>query len=354
MQVQAKKEQRILYVDLLRIFSIYLMMLLHISSGFTNPAVGSPIWHTGNIYCSSVRCCVPLFLMISGIFFLNPNKNYTFQHLLHNNIKRLTTAFLFWSVLYALYACYMNPNHQSRVVLKQLIQQTFVGHYHMWFLFTLITIYFCVPLLRVFSKEDHILRYALMVSFVCSFLLPDLALCTSRFTTLLQDNVENMHYSLLGGYAFYFLFGYKLYKQPVNKKQEVIAYILGLLGVLATIFLTYFYSKETGNTNQTWYGYIHCNVLFPAVAVFIFFQKRVSKWKIKAGMEKCILLLSSCSFGMYLFHDFLNAYFVQIGGLNWTQQIWLVIPAVTTLIFVVSFIVSFLLSKLPILHKYIL
>lgn len=61
---------RVLYLDLLRIFCIFSMMLLHVCAiPWYSVPVSSFAWQVLNVYDSSVRFCVPVFVMISGVFF---------------------------------------------------------------------------------------------------------------------------------------------------------------------------------------------------------------------------------------------------------------------------------------------
>ncbi|MEG2929604.1 MAG: acyltransferase family protein, partial [Oscillospiraceae bacterium] len=97
MDINISKE-RIVYLDLLRIFSIFCMILLHVSaSKWYTTSVNSFEWQVLNIYDILVRFCVPVFVMISGAFFLDANREYTIKKLFSKNILRIIVAFIFWS-----------------------------------------------------------------------------------------------------------------------------------------------------------------------------------------------------------------------------------------------------------------
>ena len=68
-----EKKERIIQFDLLRVVAIFAMMMLHVAaSQFDSVAVGSSEWFWFNFYDSIVRFCVPVLVMISGIFFQDP------------------------------------------------------------------------------------------------------------------------------------------------------------------------------------------------------------------------------------------------------------------------------------------
>ena len=73
-----EKKERIIQFDLLRVVAIFAMMMLHVAaSQFDSVAVGSSEWFWFNFYDSIVRFCVPVLVMISGIFFLDPKRTYS-------------------------------------------------------------------------------------------------------------------------------------------------------------------------------------------------------------------------------------------------------------------------------------
>ena len=75
MKEKIETKKRLIQFDLLRILAIFFMMLLHIAgSNWDWTAVDSFEWNTFNVYDSIARCCVPIFVMISGMFFLNDDR----------------------------------------------------------------------------------------------------------------------------------------------------------------------------------------------------------------------------------------------------------------------------------------
>lgn len=132
---------RIISLDALRVFSIFMMMLLHTTAlNWTLLSVNSVEWQVLNIYDSIARFCVPVFLMISGVFFLDNDRNYTLEKLFSKNILRIVTAFIFWSTLYTI----LNIMSSETLSIKEIITEFINGHYHMWFLFTLVGLYLVV------------------------------------------------------------------------------------------------------------------------------------------------------------------------------------------------------------------
>ena len=81
------KQERVMYVDLLRVISMISVIILHVSSCmYAILDIESINWFVANIFDSLVRFGVPVFVMISGVFFLNQNKEYGFEKLYNKNI----------------------------------------------------------------------------------------------------------------------------------------------------------------------------------------------------------------------------------------------------------------------------
>ena len=95
---------RILYPDILRILAVFAVMMLHVSAtGFYSNPVQSFTWQVVNFvnfYECMVRWAVPVFVMVSGMFLLNPQKEITLSKLYRKNIFRIVMALITWGLFY--------------------------------------------------------------------------------------------------------------------------------------------------------------------------------------------------------------------------------------------------------------
>ena len=134
MKEKIETKKRLIQFDLLRILAIFFMMLLHIAgSNWDWTAVDSFEWNTFNVYDSIARCCVPIFVMISGMFFLNDDRIEPIGYIYKKRILRLVTAYLFWSTLYSLYVNLILQNDSGVEIKKQIAIDIVNGRYHLWF-----------------------------------------------------------------------------------------------------------------------------------------------------------------------------------------------------------------------------
>lgn len=67
---------RLAYADLLRVTAMLAVIVLHLAgSQLGNVPVGSVEFHVLNAYGGLTHWCVPVFVMLSGMFLLDPKHN---------------------------------------------------------------------------------------------------------------------------------------------------------------------------------------------------------------------------------------------------------------------------------------
>ena len=96
--------KRIVYADLLRIIATFAVIVLHVSaSKWYDTPVKDFNWQIYNLYDSLVRWSVPIFVMLSGMFFLNPEKFIPTSNIIKKYIFRILLAIIVWGLFYQAY-----------------------------------------------------------------------------------------------------------------------------------------------------------------------------------------------------------------------------------------------------------
>jgi len=306
-------------------------------------------WQCLNFYDGCVRWCVPVFVMISGALFLRAD--IKIKKLYSKNILRIVTAFLFWSFLYAL-ASYHFKGKDIEDCVTEFVQ----GHYHMWFLFMIVGLYIISPLLRPIVKSENIMEYFLFLSFLFTMVLPSLAFCLSYLDSdkveLYSSLLDRANIHMILGYCSYFVLGYYLHRKELSKRWRIVIYLLGILGFVTTVGLTYLYTQNEGQAQDYFYSFFSVNVAMEAMGVFVFFKYHVGRKRY--WFAKFITVLSVCSFGAYLVHTMIIERMYELVGINAVSFN----PAVSVLVigsivFVISFVIAFLLKNIPFVRDYI-
>lgn len=340
-------KNRVMYVDLLRITAAFSVVLLHVAAGnWGNAALGTYEWNVFNFYDSMVRFGVPIFVMISGMFLLNPDKNVSYKDIYSKYILRIVIAFVSWSLLYAAYTnISSNDTFNRQVFIKSFI----FGHYHLWYLYMIVGLYIITPFLRKITADKKATEYFLLLSVIFTSVLP---LTIKMFNlTGLDLFIKKFDLYFTSGYVGYYIGGYYLSRYEFNKSKRNIIYISGILGLVCTYVFTDILSLQTGKADSTFYSYFSPNVMAVSIAVFLFFKYEISKIKFNQNTAKFINILSNCSFRIYLVHDFFNMFILKAGINTLNHNPALSVPFVSITVFTVSLITSFIIGRTPLLKR---
>ena len=338
----------------MRILAVFCVVILHVSAaGFHRYPVSMPEWQAFNIVDGAVRFCVPLLVMISGTLFLNPDKEIRIKTLYQKYILRIVIAFFFWSAFYAIYALEpykgIAPSSSDWFLTRLL-----TGEFHLWFLFMIAGLYIIVPFLRKITAYKKLTEYFLLLALIFTMIIPALLLIKIPKYEVFTGNLENMNFFFVLGFTVYFVAGYYFSVYPVKKTARLVIYILGIVSVILTIILTGYLSGNNGVPTEALHGFLLPNIAVFTLAVFLFLKSVFENKEFKESAVRTILLISKCSFGIYLVHAFFMILFFTY--IDFYQELYnpiILIPVISVAIYACSFVVSFLLNKIPVLNRYI-
>lgn len=354
---------RTIYFDYLRIFATMAVIMLHTAAGYFSAVdVNGYDWFVFNFYDSIVRWAVPVFVMISGALFLS-KKEVPIKTIYSKYVLRMVTAFIAWSFIYYIGIESPKENLVGLFLPGKLDRLIAIvsSHYHLWFIPMIAGLYMCLPVIRKIAEDETVSNYFLLLSLVFWFSLPWLRVVAFDFgggrlnyflDALYSDlNDMNSSVSLVCGFVFYFILGYKLSRYPFKSRQRIAIYVCGLLGFAFTVIADWAVALKTQAPTINYYGEGCVNVLLEAMAVFVLFKHL--PFPQSPRHEKVMATLSKWSFGAYLVHVLvINALdHWGINALRWNSAI--ATPFVVFLTFVISFGISGVLNSIPIVKKYI-
>lgn len=346
-----EKSNRIFYLEVLRVIACLSVIMIHASMGYAISNTGSFNFLVGNIFDGAARIGVPLFVMISGALMLDKNYKFSNKKMI-SHIKKMIIFLLFWSVVYYVrYSLIGALKRGEAIDIRSSIEIILEGHFHLWFVYMIIGLYLIVPLLRAWVKDENkkIVEYYIILATVFVFLVPQLVELYGRTLgspDFLKRIVENdLKLSYVGGYTMYFILGWYLHNYDIKNKKMI--YILGVVGLFISTFGTYIGSQKTGWI-YLMYGDLYTNVLFQGVAVFVFIKE---KYKNITSNNIIVSSISKCSLGIYAMHILfitdIYKYFIDINASSAIKSI----PIVFVTTFILSYTISFIMNKLPLLKK---
>lgn len=345
-----KKSQRDYNMDLLRIFASFLVILIHVCAhNFYNTPINSIEWLSYDMYDSMARSAVPIFLMISGVFFLNEKTQVNLKKLYTKKIFKLVVVFIIWSFIYAVF-CTFTKRIDSSIFLSSFI----TGHFHLWFIPAIIGIYIISPFIYRFIKnsDEKIFKYFLII-FISSSLLKTISylqfLPYYEYITLF---LKLFPIDIICNYYSYFILGYFLYNYNVSKKFTKSIYILSIISIFLCFLGCYILSRYLGYNNADFMKEFSIFSVIESIGIFLFFKNYNFAGKEVFG--KRITDISNCTLGIYVIHMLImyllfDYNLIQIRSFNTILSV----PIISILIFVISLVIVYLFKKIKWIGKWI-
>ncbi len=330
-------------MDLLRILATLAVISIHIdpnSVSWTDTLIR-------NVEFSAVTWCVPIFVMISGRFFLDSNKELPISIYFKKYIRRIMTAFFFWSAVYQI--MYIKLGAYEGLNWKGILSEFLIGPYHMWFLWMICGLYLATPILRKIAEDKKISGYFVILFCTFSFLV-SYGEKLPMIGGIIEIIMGDMQLQLVIGFTGYYVMGYLIHQINFSSRQEKYIYIVGMLSLVFSCVASNLLAIKHNEVIEYFAGYQKINVIFTSAALFTFFDKRVSRVTFSPQAEKRIFLLSELSFGTYLVHAIFNEIFGYLGITNHLCAS-LSVPVFTLIIFAISVCVTVLIRKIPYIGK---
>ncbi len=345
-------EGRLAYADLLRVLATFAAVVLYISTGWLGQTeAGSSSWTVLVTYEALTRWCVPMFAMLSGAFLLDPKKAVRLRDVFLKYILRILAALVVWGALYALADCGYSDGRLTWEGIKSALNHVLWAdtHHHLWFLYILLGLYLVTPLLRAFvrgaSRGD--LRWFLLLAFLFGSLLPLLREFFPSRMALPLAWLDRLDIHLVLGYVGYYAAGYYLKNYTLGRLAEFAIYILGILGGVATVWGTYALAAPAALLD-----YCAPNIALMAVAIFVLFRYVLGVSDERSRRQR-LSGAARISFGIFLVHDFFIMLLRAFGISTLSFAPILSVPALSAAVFLCSFAVAWLISKIPLLGRYL-
>ena len=345
---------RVAYADLLRVFATIAVIVLHLCA---NPVMGlsvsSQAWQIFNIYDGLVRWCVPVFVMLSGMFMLDPKRPLPLVKLLFHNALRILISLVFWIWVYAVVD---SGNYSPAGLWNAFLHAIGFGdyHFHLWCLFMILGLYLVTPILRAFcrgaSRSDF--HYFFLIAFLFASLLPTAFTLWPNATNLVHIWYDRLSVRLVLGYVGYYVAGYYLKEYTISRLAEAVIYVLGVLGAVATVWGTSLLSRQAGGFVQILYDYTSPNVCAFAVAIVVLFRYVLGVSEERSRRQR-LSGVAKISFGIYLVHELFIILLKNFGITALSFAPVASVPALTAVVFLCSFAVAWLISKIPFVGHYL-
>jgi len=324
-------KNRIFYLDIIRILACVMIVTMH--APIPNTGLTSYVLSTDSLLTAPA---IGLFVMVSGALLLPVNMPT--KHFLKRRMGKIVFPTLFWSFFYmSVYWQKYDLNLDN--VWYPILSIPFSSQFGvvLWFMYMLAGLYLLAPIISPWLKqvgkrelEFYLILWAITL---CYPYIRD-------FVGVNEGHTGILYY--FGGYVGYFLLGY--YLRTYAKSWEVWKCLMLLLFPISVAVVLKTQQISIQFYDSFWY--LSIMVVMMSVAWFLLIKRIDVKYTDASKLHCLIVLASNCSFGIYLVHIFVMRSLIW----NW---IWLYdlgaiqILVVTLLSFIVSFVVTWLISYLP-------
>ncbi len=347
-------DRRIVVYDVLRVIAICAVVMIHTAGTYVSVAASHTTWEflCGNFLDSLARIGVPVFIMLSGALMLDEQREMPFSKVMRH-VR--TTAFLLviWSLIYAVLFYIAAPLLTHHPIRWEKFVSNFVfGHYHMWFLYMLIGLYLLIPVLRLFVKKTNAktVLYLIVLSVAFQFLpygLNAVIAAASGTDVHLMRFVDQFELGFAGGGVGYFLLGWYVTHVEIKKSHRIGIYVVGILGFLTMWLGVQFLATDSNGLTNKLYSFYGISVMSYGLAFFVLVYYALRE-KTAARFPTLVTTLSRLSFGVYIVHALILTavqHFVTV------DRGFLEIVAEWALTIVLSYVIVFVMSKIPLLQK---
>lgn len=335
-------------LDILRICALLMVILVHVCGIQMKTLPSTDMdWQIMAFLRAIVTWEVPVYIMISGRFFLDPERNITFKKV-GKSILRLTLAFVLWDVVYQIN--YVATGAYADLNWKGILSQAMIGPYHFWYLWMLICMYAITPFLRKIAEDKKLMEYFIIIYLVFQFLTGyglDLPLIGSTIREVLTKT--HFHFTL--GYSGYYILGYYLYKYQLSDRVEKVLYAVGTVLLLTAAFANTSRSISAGFEDVWYTQYQLPNIIIEAMAVYTFAVKRLSRIRFSDKTIRWVTKLSEYSFGVYLIHALVIEFYARVGLTPTLIHPLIMVPVFTVLVYGTSHLAVLILRKVPYIGK---
>ena len=287
---------RLFYLDLLRIWAITAVLLLHaITPILTNAAFyGSRSWYVGVLLNEFARTGVPLFLMISGSLLLSDARSADIPCFYRKRLPRLLLPLLSWHTIYYFYHVLTGASDAS--VYSYFSQLFGSGSaYHMWFIYSLLGMYLITPFLKRIADGCSMKQMGLLLLLLLfPGTLRPLWNMTTGFYIFLFD-------PLMECYFGYFLAGYLLSKLRITPLLRAVYLTAGIGGFLLGFIGNLRASSMEAVTYPFNGGYMLNHYLL-AGALFLLVRDLTERHAASEKLSRHAAYLSDITFAIYWVH----------------------------------------------------
>ncbi|USS85851.1 acyltransferase [Fructilactobacillus cliffordii] len=288
-------KKRIIYIDLINIFAIFAVLMLH-SSQYINK---SGMVMKNNIIQAIFIPAVYLFIMNSGATLLNYRAKYSTKTFLIKRIKRVGIPLVIWSIIYYLYdtkfTAFPGPIPHPNPGIKDFIYSFLNNNINniFWFFYAIILLYLLTPVLAVLAeKNKDLLFYLVGLNFIGNYVY--LYYTHALNLPIFGGSVGLQINPIASEFVGFFIMGYLIKSNYFSAKAQKIMIYLGILSLFISLLLCLLKLDNFALGGVLLFSY--------SIALYLLIKKGSEATDFFHRHEKFFAGTASTSLGIYILH----------------------------------------------------
>lgn len=304
------------YMRIIATFFIIILHSLFASSIYFKDDMTASNVRFEQVFQNLLMWCVPVFLMITGVLLLDPDRGIPLKKLFGKYIKRMLLTLVVFTFLFQLldYKFGLQPTLFTGWIRSLFFAKSWA---HMWYLYTIIGLYLMMPLYKLVTKyREDLVPYLIAVSLL--------------FIAVIPMFFRNFGFGIPTAtiYPVYLFIGYQLVHHPMKLP---LSFALSVGCTASLILLSLHFSSEA---METYAGYASILVVGQSAGFFSLMNR------IRIDADSWIRKIDQCTFGIYILHMIGIRWLMKIYGFN----PYAYGPMSFVLIAIVLFLISFFLT----------
>ena len=217
-------------LDLLRCISCIMIIILHTGSFYETETI--VVYQKVGIFLSTItRTAVPCFVMLTGAFLLNDQRNKEWSIILPKTWSNIVLPTLLYSCFYVVVSCITYAIGITQNDYFTIIRLALQGYSypHMWYMYMIIGVYLSIPMIWRIKEQVADKNRIHIIVIVISLILG----CVIQATSTLFWMVKFVPY--IG----YILFADYIYQAMQNKKlNNINIWVTGGVWIICILFLS--------------------------------------------------------------------------------------------------------------------
>ena len=288
----------------------YSVVILHTNNVFWkfHSFKDKTYWYSANIIENTFIFAIPFFVLCIGVTLLDFNEKYGIIKYINKRIIKVVIPLIACTYIIYFYKAYflkiMKKEKFSfeniwNIYYKHKVNIIY-GNFH-----SFIKLYMIIPFLAYIEKSNKLKLYT--YGFILLLIFQTIIPYIISIFNLKLEWIYDYKYK----YSHYLFVGYIIHNYKFSNFKKSIIYILGIAGLLVTIYGTKILTFKYGKVNTLHKGYLNLPCVLYSCALFLFIKEN-THILLKCINKKFINTIGSLTIGPFFIHfPIINLYLIK-------------------------------------------